>query len=344
MSTMQFKFANQTGGAFKDDQIFFAIIGLSGTTWSYVTDSGTLEPLGSSGNVKFYSLQDLPAITVPEIVSARAYFGMGAPLVIKIVPDGFQGPDPGNPTDPNAKLYYDWIEFTFSNNTFHGNTTQVDQFGFPLTIELASSAGTEKVGIAGGRAGIFTNFPDHVPAEFQGLVQAPYRIIAPFHGSFTSGGANADYFHDYIEEIWANYAKQPLVFRLPQGKFTGRVHDDQFVFTENGQPTKYVVGKPTSPEVFACNGVFATGSDIEKVIEAQLAAAFNRRVMNDGSKFCNTAAYYPSGKTANWYAEFWHPISLRKKAYGFPFDDVCNQSTLVAGTSPVSLNISLAWD
>ncbi len=45
---------------------------------------------------------------------------------------GWGGPDPQNPNDPNANVYFDWYEFTYHYGVipFGGNTTQVDQFGY----------------------------------------------------------------------------------------------------------------------------------------------------------------------------------------------------------------------
>ena len=49
------------------------------------------------------------------------------------------------------------------------------------------------------RSGIFSKYQSEVPSQFTSLatVQSPYRIIAPIHGSFAAGGANANYFAGY---------------------------------------------------------------------------------------------------------------------------------------------------
>ena len=76
----------------------------------------------------------------PELLGGRIYVSMQDPLYITISGDdtGWASPDPANPGNPNYDTIYDWYELSFKNGSvpLGGNTTQVDQFGFPFTFTL----------------------------------------------------------------------------------------------------------------------------------------------------------------------------------------------------------------
>ena len=134
------------------------------------------------------------------------FLGCGSPVYIKTFDDGFAGPDINNPTDPNRDVYFDFIEFTIDDSGYHGNTTRVDGFGFPLQHRLVNKAGNydRVVGelASQSREDLFNSYRDEVQNEFRSLadVQQPYRIVAPIHGSFKNGGENENYFASYTSE------------------------------------------------------------------------------------------------------------------------------------------------
>ncbi|HEX4205388.1 MAG TPA: beta-1,3-glucanase family protein [Ktedonobacteraceae bacterium] len=64
----------------------------------------------------------------------------------------------------------------------------------------------------------------------------------------------------------------------------------------------------------------------ELQLGAQFCAAFNRGVALNTADWYNPTAYY-TGPIQNEYAGFWHQVSINHKAYGFPYDDVNNQSS-----------------
>jgi hypothetical protein len=131
------------------------------------------------------------------------FLSVGSPCYIKTYNDGFAGPDINNPTDPNRNIYFDFVEFTVDDAGYHGNTTRVDQFGFPVQHRLVNKAGNydRTVGELESetRAGLFTKYQNEVPAEFKslGTLQAPYRIVCPISGPFNTGGTYANYFAGY---------------------------------------------------------------------------------------------------------------------------------------------------
>ena len=283
--------------------------------------------------------------------SARAYISVGGPLRLRM--DAATGalvqPDPGNRDDPNAQLSYDWIEFALDASGFHGNTTCVDQFGLPVTLAVTEREHPNQplgpVGIQKTRSAILRAWKATVPEPFQGLLEPDgLRILAPIHSrSFATGGFSS-YFEPSILSLWAKHKTTPLILTPDEGVFTGRVEADaRLVFTREGDPGRYVIkGRPSSTEVFACGGVLARGSGLEKVLGAQLAALLNRNI-EDPLAWRSAAGYYRQ-PPCNVYARFWHQHSLDGKAYGFPYDDVNDQSSSLASQDPMEITVTFRWD
>jgi Beta-1,3-glucanase/Peptidase inhibitor family I36 len=363
---MTVKLANATGGTYADAQIFWAVIGYDPATkrLAHVDRNGTLQPAAVADNdapghvVKggqnyanyFNRLSDVGWLSLPRIDSARLFISVGTPMFIKVnsAPDGrigFAGPNLGNPTDPNQDVIFEWVEFTLDAYGYHGNTTRVDQFGFPLRARLVGKDGYDRtLGETQSRAQIFADF-EGLPAEWRSLVKRPFRIVAPGKDAFGAAGAQARYFDGYVNQVWSHYAANELVFTAEAGTFRGRVVGNDFVFAKDGGPGGLTIrGKPTSTGIFEASGNLASGSSQELVVQAQIAAAFNRHLLIavDPGQWSNAAAYYPQGP-ANYYAKFWHDHSLEGLAYGFAYDDVRNKSTLMEHPDPKGLIVTVGW-
>lgn len=216
---MMFRLVNGTGGTYADNQIYWGILGINPANgqWSYLDSTGTLRPISNALNdasghlVKngvnyaniYYTVSQAQWISMPSLISARIFVSVGSPCYIKTFDTGFAGPNIDNPSDPNRNIYFDFAEFTLDATGYHGNTTRVDAFGFPLQMRLFNNAGNydrvvgEKESET--RDGIFAAYRNEVPLPFKDLadLQTPYRIVAPIHGSFAAGGANANYFASY---------------------------------------------------------------------------------------------------------------------------------------------------
>ena len=213
------KVMNGTNGRYADGDIYWGVLGKNPQTgqWSYVDLSGNLVPISAALNdasghlVKngqnyadiYHRVSDAQWASLPKIISGRLYLSVGSPCYIKTYDDGFAGPDINNPTDPNRDIYFDFVEFTINDSGYHGNTTRVDQFGFPVQHRLVSKDGNydRTVGEKESetRDGLFAEFTREVPDEFKSLaaLQAPYRIVCPVSGPFGTGGAYENYFAGY---------------------------------------------------------------------------------------------------------------------------------------------------
>ena len=216
---MSFRLLNGTGGAYSDSQIYWGVLGINPANglWSYLDINGNLQPISNALNdasghlvkngvnyANIYStLAQKQWVSIPRLTAGRMFISTGSPCFIKTYDTGFAGPDINNPADPNINVYFDFIEFTIDAAGYHGNTTRVDMFGFPIQHRLINNAGNydKTVGEfeSETRSGIFSEYQNEVPNEFKslGTVQSPYRIVAPIHGSFAAGQPNANYFASY---------------------------------------------------------------------------------------------------------------------------------------------------
>ncbi|MCW7540601.1 glycoside hydrolase family 64 protein [Aquabacterium sp. A7-Y] len=364
---MRLQLVNGTGGAWSDQQVWWAVIGYDPVTraLSWVDRNGRLVPAALGDNdapnrlVKngqnyanyFSRLSDSAGVPLPRIDSGRMFISVGSPMYIRInqAADGrlgFAGPNLGNPSDPNQDVHFEWIEFTLDQYGYHGNTTRVDQFGFPLRTRLVGRDGYDRtLGETESRAKIFADFEAQVPAEFRPLVQRPWRIVAPAKAHFNHGKPQGHYFDAYVDEVWNHYRNNELVFTAEAGTFRGRVIGEDFVFSKDGGPANlYIRGRPTTQAILEGSGNLATGNPQELVVQAQITAAFNRHLLVhvDPSRWSDASAYYPRSP-ANHYAKFWHDHSLHGLAYGFCYDDVRGHSSLQEHPDPSSLTVTVGW-
>lgn len=391
-----FNVVNGTGGKYADSQVYWLIIGKDWNTGQYVRAdaSGHLVPVSEGDNTipvpgreKGYanyavSLAQAKSVTIPPIESARIYMSVGKPVLVQINRDingktGYAGPDLENSTDPNLFTTFDFGEFNInrprpiSNNPgIYVNTSRVDIFGFPLKLRVTGLDGYDAtVGetLLETRDELFARFALETPSEFQGLAKAPYapyRIMAPAHGTFNDGlnittgeqvkprGENAAYLDAYISEIWNKYRTEDLIMKVGDWPtFRGRVGADDVMTFTDGVDTYRINGKPTTTMVMLGNGLLddATGTspntpkhDKQLQLQAQLCAALNRHVAEQpNDRWYNAEYFYPAGKPANFFTKFWHQHSFNGLAYGFSYDDVGGHSPSIYTPSPVSVTYTI---
>lgn len=358
---------NGTHGAYPDSQVYWTLVGMDPTNnnaYVHVNCAGTLVPMSAADdgeqvkNGTGYANYSVPlsqckSVTIPQITSARIYLSVGNPMYLQAMGNpvtGYTGPNIDNPTDPNIDVVFDFVEMDVNSTNFYGNTTRVDQFGFPVQLRLQGQGGYDQtVGETETRAALFQEFQAQVPTAFQGLIQSPYRIVAPAHGSFNTGRSNGSYLDSYIQSIWNQYSTQSLTFTDAQGTFTGQVINGQFQFTD-GQGTYYINSMPTTAQVLLGNGVLNDASNAapgvatakQLQIQAQLCAALNRHVAENSALWSNASAFYATSPS-NSYSQFWHAHAINNLSYGFPYDDVNGFSSSLVGTNPTITTITVGW-
>jgi hypothetical protein len=362
-------FQNQTQGEYGDDQIFIYGLGLNAANqWCRVMPDGSMRPLdpadatapghltkhGVSYAAYAFPLSQAGNFKMPPHVrGGRLYVSVGEPMYFPISANGWGGPDLLSPSDPNADVIFDWYEmsYVFGQAAFGGNTTQVDQFGLPMTARLKQDAihYDQTIGITLSRDQVFAQYKNSVGSRFKALA-GDYRIIAPRSSPvFRPGGPGADYLDEYIDAVWAYYAAHPFTLTRLAVTFKGQVVDGKLKFTRSPPGPDgagpFYLSKPTGADVFACEGALAQDGMKTSELElgADLAAALNRGVALNDASWYNASAYY-AGPVKNEYSMFFHGIGIDKRSYGFAYDDVNDQSSvkiLPNSNPPTSLTLAV---
>jgi hypothetical protein len=286
---LTYTFVNRTGGAFTDDQCFWSLN--AGRDWHpFAKEPTTACPVGNG----------------------RVYFRLGTA--------------PKNLDDRQA--YWDFIEYAYRGGVWNGNTTQVDAFCIPMTIEL----GNKKLGVTESRSRLFEAFRRRAPKQFHACAKSDFFILSPCRAGFGKEGPQGRFFDKYIDAVWNEYVKEK---KTRSGLWTGKVGDGALIFTpvDGGKPLR-CDRKPNTQEVFLGTGVLGGNP--------QFCAAINRHVLADPADWRNPAKFYQA-EPCNWYSKFFHEHSLDHKAYGFCYDDVSEQAAFFSGKGQ-NLTVTLYWD
>ena len=362
---------NKTDGKYEDKDIYWIVIGRNPSShkFAYLDLDGNLIEADSSnndgtiGSRKYaqkvvHTLAERKYVHLPAIESGRMYISYGEPVYITFNGTGkdvgYAGPDVNNPHDANYHTLFEYLEFTTGASggglVFHGNTTRVDFFSIPMVARLVDEYGgyDRCVGDVGTRQEIYNAFANEVSDKFDTLI-TDERIMCPAKLTFSENGPYKDYYDDYINRFWNKYANEDLV--IANGQYRGRTSGNRLIMS-NSSGT-YYIDKPSTQDVLEGRGAFnristenknnpgAGGSELS--IETMLCAAFTRGLAMEPDKWNKPSEYYMSGEIFNEYAKFFHGHSVGGKAYGFCYDDVCDQSTLVECANAAYFAIDLKW-
>ncbi|HLO66425.1 MAG TPA: glycoside hydrolase family 64 protein [Holophaga sp.] len=357
----RFVLSNRTAGPRGKEPVFVTLTAMDELgRFVRMDDRGRFLPCDPADNTVRIGDQDWAPYAIPLakvrsfqvergrlLRGARLYLSVGAPLWLRVDPvtGGLVQPDMNNPEDPNASTVFDWMEFALDGSGFHGNTTCVDQFGLPITLEVVEASGAKAgpVGIARRRSDILAAYRDAMPSAFAALADAGgLRILAPGHAT---QGPLTTYLDGYIRAMWERYRSEPLVLTPDEGTFTGRVDGQgRLVFTREGDACTYVIPRmPTTREAWRCDGPLTEGNATERVLGALLGALINRHTLEAPLSWRDEEADYDASP-ANSYAAFWHAEGIGGKAYGFAYDDVNDRSTLVNAADPLEVRVAFRID
>ena len=247
----------------------------------------------------------------------------------------YMGKKPQNFDDWDA--YWDFVEYNSGGRRWIGNTTQVDAWCLPITLEI----GQHNVGIKDPRTKMFEEFKKEAPKEFQGcLLGGDKWIVSPFKADMGPGKPFEKYFDKYVDDLWAKYAQET---KTPSGKFIGKADPNgALVYTPVDGDAKMPGGaggltcahKPTTKNILLGEGVLG-GSP-------SFCAAFNRGVADDPADWHDASKFYQK-EPCNWYSKFLHKHSIGGKAYGFCYDDYADQAAYFAGEGD-HLIVTFTWD
>ncbi|HEU5473410.1 MAG TPA: discoidin domain-containing protein [Actinophytocola sp.] len=205
---------------------------------------------------------------------------------------------------PNSQ-YFDFIEFTVGPAVFNGNTTRVDAFGLKLAMRLHARDGFD-VEVGEDRA-TFAEDRSATFAKFVAEVPAQFDVLAQSPGQARIIAPGSD-----------------PTFRA------GGVNANYFTAYANS-----VGVNASTSDIFGCAGPLAADPD--------MCAALNRHTAHlPRAQWGDPARYYPTAP-ANYYAKFWHDHAISRLAYGFPYDDVANQSSFISHGNPQWLLVAVGW-
>lgn len=329
--------------------------------------------------------------------SGRVYFSVGIPkLPFTVQGSGYTAPVYGNGSGvPGSLTLYDWIEFSYdSEGNFNGNTTQVNQFGFPLILTGTSKDGTtypSQGTLNTSRTTILNNINNQdAPFGKKGVTVPVPTNAAPAYpdnikylralSPVTTSGAPANsyystinkYFDSDIKKAYIEWQSTPLVTYDPstdhytgvvfpvngesitvptnypkgslafyKGKYSTMEDLADAIKKSSLEPEFYLTGSSdnviTSNDIWQCANSLATGNTAQKNVGKMIGAAFNRGVLvKVGGKVTNSlddktcsglaSTFYSEGTLYNKWAKWFHEYNSNNLAYGFPYDDVCEQN------------------
>lgn len=263
------------------------------------------------------------------LIPFTAYAGANADQLTGNPVTGYATPNPASGA-VGSLCMFDWLEFSYdSTGALNINTTQVDQYGFPISM---TATGT---GVTGGEQGLFnksrstilstlsglgnTLFNSSVAVPTSGVAANTYppsanssgilRALAPAN---TSGASSSTYLATPISNALTNWKTNWLSVTCPsnalQQTYYGLTANDGV--TLNFYTSQSTAGGPvfsfndiTTYNVLNCSGTMAgtgvpqTGnllSDLQNTGKAILAG-FNRGVITSSTTVLNinTNAYTP---------------------------------------------------
>ena len=135
---------NKTGVHADSDLTMYVVGTDPAGNQAFVRADGSLQTVSASLNgANGFADLSIPfgtTITLPKM-SGRVYFAAGAKLPFKVVNgSALQFPAGWVSSDPGFGVLHDWIEFTFNDAGMFCNTTMVDMFSMPLSIQLTGKS------------------------------------------------------------------------------------------------------------------------------------------------------------------------------------------------------------
>ncbi|SNY57122.1 beta-1,3-glucanase family protein [Paractinoplanes atraurantiacus] len=352
--------SNKTG---RGDSVFLYVLGVNLTTGKlgYVNSAGTFTAWTGGGAVPVPAPDVAIAgpgngasttIKVPKNLSGRLYMSFGQKLDFRLTTGGLVQPAPWAGGDPNRDILFDWSEFTLNDSGLWLNSSQVDMFAVPHIVSVTGGNGvTSKTGElkAGGRQAVINavkaspDFAKSVVTRADGTV---LRVLAPGKAA-DAGLMSPTYLDSYISSAWTAYTSKNLTVvpftDQPSVRYTGRTSGNVMNFTDASGKTVASFTKPSTANVWGCDGALAAPNDqVVGPIARTLCAALTRTTLGRlDTQPSGTAADFYQGNPANLYAKVIHENMTDGKAYAFAFDDVQNQESLVHDGDPRQAGITL---
>lgn len=358
-SLLPLTITNNSGRA---DAVHLYVTGVYNGRLGYVNGSGQFTPWTGGTNPP----SPAPDFSIPGpangtsttvqvplgLAGGRIYLAFRDKLTFGLVPDGLVQPAPWAGGDPNRDVLFDWSEFTYDNGGLWLNSSQVDMFAVPHSVEATSQSGaTRKVGelVANGRDRVFDQL-QQAGGDWAKLTHTRsdgtrLRALNPSKG-LDAGLFSSSYYQSYVDSVWSTYQSTPLTvvpFQAePDRRYTGRVSGGVMRFTDTSGRQVAEFQPPSTRDVLNCDGRLFAPNDEVGAIARSLCAALHRSTLG----FQHTQPTYDANEfytraTANHFSRIVHANMTDGRAYGFAFDDVGGFESLVHEPNPRSAKITL---
>ncbi|WP_229796022.1 beta-1,3-glucanase family protein, partial [Saccharothrix coeruleofusca] len=280
------------------------------------------------------------------------YMSFGEKLKFFLTPDGLVQPAPWSPGDANHDILFDWSEFTYNDAGLWLNSSQVDQFAVPHAVSVTGADGTtKKTGelLPGGRDKVINGLRNQAGWDKTVITRSDGTVLRALAPGKAADGALFDpnYLDPYITQAWNAYTSKTLTVvpftDQPGTKFFGRTSGDVMNFTDTAGQQVASFQKPTTANVWGCDGALGAPNDrVVGPIARTLCAALHRSTLGTiDTQPGGTAADFYKGELTNHYSRLVHENMVDGKAYGFAFDDVQAQESLVHDGDPQAAGITL---
>jgi hypothetical protein len=360
-ATIPLTITNNTGRA---GAVYLYVLGESLTTHrlGWANASGQFTPWAAGGlpptpapdvSIAGPANGQTRTIQIPKL-SGRVYFSLGEKLKFFLTPTGLVQPAPWNPSDANRNILFDWSEYTLNDSGLWLNSSQVDMFAVPHAVTVTNTSNqTSRTGdlIAGGRNSVLNAIRDQ-PGGWANLIHTRadgtrLRAFAPGKG-IDAGLLPNNVMQPYIDRSWNAYTGGRVLTVAPFAgqsvRYFGRTSGNTMNFTNSAGQQVASFQKPTTANVFGCDGALNAPNDlVVGPIARTLCAALNRSTLATISTqpSTNPAEFYQDVVT-NHYSRKIHARMVDGKAYGFAFDDVGAFESLVKDPNPRSAGVILS--
>jgi hypothetical protein len=297
---------------------------------------------------------------VPHFVSGRLYISIDKPLPFKV------NAEPASLAEPTAVVHdgdqptaswntiYDIVEMTWKpGQNLFVNTSNVDFFSIPFKIQMNLNDGTKIVrGYDLSRAEIISKAENiGLPLTDSIIKDENGNVLRLLAGTLATqlGIIPDNYLQPAIDSAWNNFKIIPINTNFEGWNVYGKVLQDNSLHItashDHFGSQSFTIVKPTSFEAFGASGVLASGSIIEKKIQAFIAASINRGVFYDSNLWWNRSKYYQESSSNkgvyNKYAKLLHSVSIEGRCYAFSYDDVNGQDPSIWENNQKELIITI---
>jgi hypothetical protein len=332
-STSSTVYAYVTGQAIDNNNALFLLMADGQTPYYPTSPSAVGASLSQKCAIPLGAPGSTVNVTIPHIAGGRIWFSIDSTLTFLLNPGpALVEPSVTNNSDPNININWGFAEFTFNSDQLYANISYVDFVGPPIALTLTTvNSGTQHVSgmPSGGLDQVCSGLQAQTATDGQGWDQLivthngqNLRALSPNQGMVTNASLFANYYDDYVNQVWTKYTSASLSVdtQASYGTVSAQVSPTSGELSFGGSQ----FSKPSTRDIFTCStGPFATGSNAEtNTIIPRLAAGFNRSTLLASDTSPSDQSLYYQNAVTNHYSRIVHAANLDGKGYAFPYDDV----------------------